>query len=50
MAFARKSGWLYVADSSNDRLVVLNIARIAPSLLAARKPPARVTGSGKVAG
>ena len=33
VAFAPKGGWLYVADSSNDRLVILNIPKIAPSLV-----------------
>lgn len=37
VAYAPKTGWLYVADSSRDRLVVLNIPRIAPSLV--RLPP-----------
>ncbi|MQA29255.1 MAG: glycosyltransferase [Luteitalea sp.] len=36
VAFAPGSGWLYVADSSRDRLVVLNIPRIAPSLIPPR--------------
>jgi GT2 family glycosyltransferase/DNA-binding beta-propeller fold protein YncE len=40
VAFAPKGSWLYVADSSNDRLVVLNIPRIAPNLVRARRTPA----------
>ncbi len=43
VAFARRGGWLYVADSSRDRLVVLNIAKVAPTLVpppAVRRPPA----------
>jgi DNA-binding beta-propeller fold protein YncE len=37
VAFAPGKGWLYVADSSRDQLVVLNIARLAPELA----PPPR---------
>ncbi len=33
VAFSPRKGWLYVADSSKDQLVVLNIPRIAPNLL-----------------
>jgi DNA-binding beta-propeller fold protein YncE len=33
VAFARDRGWLYVADSSRDQVVVLNIARTSPELL-----------------
>jgi GT2 family glycosyltransferase/DNA-binding beta-propeller fold protein YncE len=49
VAFAQNGSWLYVADSSRDRLVVLNIPRIAPNLVRARPmppPPAprRATG------
>jgi DNA-binding beta-propeller fold protein YncE len=36
VAFAPKSGWLYVADSTRDRLVVLNIPKIAPRLIPPR--------------
>ena len=32
VAFAPRRGWLYVADSSRDQLVVLNISRLAPTL------------------
>jgi DNA-binding beta-propeller fold protein YncE len=39
VAFAPKGSWLYVADSSNDRVVVLNIPRIAPNLVRARRAP-----------
>jgi trimeric autotransporter adhesin len=44
VAFAPRGGWLYVADSSRDRLVVLNVRKIAPSLVRLRPPegaPAR---------
>ncbi|MGE0448552.1 MAG: glycosyltransferase [Vicinamibacterales bacterium] len=37
VAYAPGGGWLYVADSSRDRLVVLNIASVAPTLA---PPPA----------
>jgi hypothetical protein len=33
VAFASQRGWLYVADSSRDRLVVLNMQRLAPQLV-----------------
>jgi DNA-binding beta-propeller fold protein YncE len=36
VAYASKGGWLYVADSSNDRVVALNIPKIAPNLVRAR--------------
>lgn len=42
VAFARRGGWLYVADSSRDRLVVLNISKVAPTLVPpqpGRRPP-----------
>jgi sugar lactone lactonase YvrE len=32
-------GWLYVADSSNDRVVALNIPKIAPNLVRAKPIP-----------
>ncbi|MFN7916166.1 MAG: glycosyltransferase [Vicinamibacterales bacterium] len=38
VAYSRRGGWLYVTDSSRDRLVVLNIASVAPSLA----PPPQV--------
>jgi DNA-binding beta-propeller fold protein YncE len=38
VAYARSGGWLYVADSSRDRLVVLNIAKALPDLVP--QPPA----------
>jgi DNA-binding beta-propeller fold protein YncE len=49
VAFVPRRGWLYVADSSRDQLVVLNIARVAPSLLPSaparpRPPAARRSG------
>ncbi|PYR31666.1 MAG: hypothetical protein DMF90_25130 [Acidobacteria bacterium] len=40
VAFAESGSWLYVADSSRDRLVVLNIPKIAPNLVRARPVPA----------
>jgi O-antigen biosynthesis protein len=48
VAFAAK-GWLYVADSSNDRVVALNIPKIAPNLVRAKPPVAAVLPK-KVAG
>jgi O-antigen biosynthesis protein len=35
-----RSGWLYVADSSQDRIVPLIVPRIAPGLVQARPRPA----------
>ncbi len=52
VAFAQGGGWLYVADSSRDRLVVLNIPKIAPNLARQRQtplpptPPARKVSRG----
>ena len=43
IAYAPQGGWLYVADSSNDRLVVLNIPKIAPNLV----PATPATGTGR---
>lgn len=40
VAYAKKHGWLYVADSSRDRLVVLNMQQIAPTLVPLPTPPA----------
>jgi DNA-binding beta-propeller fold protein YncE len=39
VAFAPKSGWLYVADSSKDQLVALNIPRSAPKRLTSAPRP-----------
>ena len=36
VAFAPRRGWLYVTDSSQDRIVVLNIPRLAPNLVPPR--------------
>jgi DNA-binding beta-propeller fold protein YncE len=36
VAYAPQGGWLYVTDSSRDRLVILNIPKIAPTLVQAR--------------
>ena len=48
VAFAEagpRRGWLYVADSSQDKIVPLIIPRIAPNLAQARPPrPARRVG------
>ena len=45
VAFAPRRGWLYVTDSSRDRIVVLNVPRIAPNLVPPRPlPPARKVG------
>jgi GT2 family glycosyltransferase/DNA-binding beta-propeller fold protein YncE len=45
VAFAARGGWLYVADSSRDQLVVLNVLKIAPGLVRSRPPaPARKVG------
>jgi hypothetical protein len=44
VAYAPRRGWLYVADSSRDRLVPLVIPRLAPNLVPPRPPlvtPAR---------
>jgi GT2 family glycosyltransferase/DNA-binding beta-propeller fold protein YncE len=39
VAYARRGGWLYVTDSSRDRLVVLNLTKIAPALVPAPVTP-----------
>ena len=39
IAYTPRGGWLYVADSSNDRVVVLNMPKIAPDLVRARAVP-----------
>lgn len=39
VAYAKQHGWLYVADSSRDRLVVLNMQQIAPALVPLPTPP-----------
>ena len=39
VAYAPRNGWLYVADSSRDRLVVLNMQQIAPTLVPLPAPP-----------
>jgi DNA-binding beta-propeller fold protein YncE len=47
VAFAEggpRRGWLYVADSSQDKIVPLIIPRIAPNLAQARPRPARRVG------
>ena len=48
VAFSPKGGWLYVADSSNDRVLVLNIPKIAPNLVRSRPGPVRDTPTKKV--
>ncbi len=40
VAFEPKQGWLYVADSSRDQIVVLNIPKVSPKLLS-RAPAAK---------
>jgi DNA-binding beta-propeller fold protein YncE len=47
VAYAPRGGWLYVADSTRDRLVVLNIAQSLPDLvpqvpLTLQQPPRRL--------
>jgi sugar lactone lactonase YvrE len=39
----RGGGWLYVADSTSDRVVALNIAKSAPNLIRARQTPSNAT-------
>jgi GT2 family glycosyltransferase/sugar lactone lactonase YvrE len=39
VAYAARRGWLYVADSSNNRIVPLVIPRIAPNLVPPRPMP-----------
>jgi DNA-binding beta-propeller fold protein YncE len=46
VAYAPRRGWLYVADSSNDRIVPLIIPRIAPNLV----PPRPSASARKVGG
>ena len=41
VAYGRLGGWLYVTDSSRDRLVILNIAKIAPTLVPPLMTPTR---------
>jgi GT2 family glycosyltransferase/DNA-binding beta-propeller fold protein YncE len=47
VAYAPQNGWLYVADSSRDRLVVLNMAQIAPTLVPLPQPPGRASAPTK---
>ncbi|HUR32755.1 MAG TPA: glycosyltransferase [Vicinamibacterales bacterium] len=42
VAYAPRGGWLYVTDSSRDRLVVLNIAKVAPNLAPPAAQPRRL--------
>jgi hypothetical protein len=44
VAFAPRRGWLYVADSSRDRIVALIIPNIAPNLVPPRPLPQRKVG------
>ena len=49
VAFAPKRGWLYVADSSKDQLVALNIPKPSSARLLSvprpvSPPPAKKTG------
>jgi DNA-binding beta-propeller fold protein YncE len=52
VAYSPQHGWLYVADSSRDRLVVLNMQQIAPTLVPLPAPPepARAASRRRVAG
>ena len=43
VAYAPRGGWLYVTDSSRDRLVVLNLSKVAPSLVPPPPQQARRT-------
>lgn len=43
VAYSPRRGWLYVTDSSRDRIVVLNIPQVAPNLAPPR--PARKAGA-----
>jgi DNA-binding beta-propeller fold protein YncE len=46
VAVAPRQGWLYVADASKDQLVVLNIPKIAPTLVPPAPPvPPRPAGA-----
>ncbi len=47
VAYAPQHGWLYVADSSRDRLVVLNMQQIAPTLVPLPAPPEPVRGTAR---
>ena len=49
VAYAPRRGWLYVADSLNDRVVPLVIPRIAPNLVPPR-PPRAAPGPRRTAG
>ncbi|HEY6895005.1 MAG TPA: hypothetical protein VI258_12605, partial [Rhodanobacteraceae bacterium] len=44
LAYAPRKGWLYVADSSTDRVVPLIIPKIAPNLVRRPIAPARRVG------
>ena len=41
----RSGAWLYVTDSSKDRLIALDIAKIAPTLVPPTTPRARTTST-----
>ncbi len=47
VAYGSRGGWLYVADSSNDRVVVLNISRIAPALVPTRPVATPASGTNR---
>jgi GT2 family glycosyltransferase/sugar lactone lactonase YvrE len=49
VAFEPKKGWLYIADSSKDQIVVLNIPTVSPKLLA-RPPSSRPQPAARRAG
>jgi hypothetical protein len=42
VAFEPRRGWLYVADSSNNRIVALTIPKISPRPLVVPRPVAPV--------
>jgi DNA-binding beta-propeller fold protein YncE len=50
VAYAPRRSWLYVADSSRDRIVPLVIPRIAPDLLTDRRRPPVPTPTRRVRG
>jgi DNA-binding beta-propeller fold protein YncE len=50
VAYAPRGGWLYVTDSSNDRVVVLNIPKIAPNLVRSRPVTPAAAPSGRARG
>ena len=45
VAYSSRRGWLYVTDSSRDRIVVLNIPQAAPNTAPPRPAPPRKAGA-----